>query len=246
MEPGPIVVLVAVIAGILAGERSGIVAANGALIVGTGALAAAWFTHSSRRTALAAVACALLGCAVMARALDGQSRSPLQSAIERRDEATVHGQATEDPDGATYEASVLIRVDVGHGAHRTLLVRASGADVSALRVIEAGDHVVLTGRLAALGTSVYDDRARWRHAVGRLDGARVVELSAPRGLLAVANAFRAVILRGTRSLAPTARAHSSPDFSSATPAASPRRSSASTATQACHTCSRCRARTSPS
>jgi competence protein ComEC len=78
--------------------------------------------------------------------------------------------------------------------------------VAALRSIDAGDHVVLEGRLAPLGSGAFDDRARWRHAVGRLDDVRVVELSAPHGLLAVANSIRSVVLRGTRSLAPTPRA----------------------------------------
>jgi len=206
VEPGPVVALVALIAGIVVGERSGTATANGALLAGSAALAAAWFTRSRRRSALAAVACALLGCAAMGRARDGQDHSPLRAAIDRRESTTVHGVATEDPDGSTYEASVLVRVDTGHGTDRVLLARAAGDDVGALRVIEAGDHVVLTGRLTPLGQGVYDDRARWRHAVGRLDHARVVALSAPHGLLAAANAIRGVILRGTRSLAPTTRA----------------------------------------
>src|SRR3954465_5927603 len=121
MEPGPIVVLVALITGLLAGERSGVSVANGALIVGAAALGAAWFTRSRQRSALAAVACALLGCAVMGRALDGQARSPLENAIDRREQTTLHGVATEDPNGPMFEASVLVRVDVGHCAHRTLL-----------------------------------------------------------------------------------------------------------------------------
>ncbi|HEY5076968.1 MAG TPA: ComEC/Rec2 family competence protein [Acidimicrobiia bacterium] len=205
MELGPVVVLGALVAGIVAGERSGVAAANGALIVGAGALGAAWFTRPPLRGVIAALACALLGYAAMGRALDGQAHSPLQTAIDRRAATTVRGEATSDPDGPTFEASVLVRVDTGHGSHRTLLARASGDDVAALRVIEAGDHVVLEGRLAPLGGG-FDGQARWRHAVGALDEAQVVELSSPRGLLAVANSIRSVILRGTRSLAPTPRA----------------------------------------
>jgi competence protein ComEC len=74
-----------------------------------------------------------------------------------------------------------------------------------LRVLEAGDRVVLSGRLAPLGSGAFDERARWRHAVGRLDDVRVLGLSPPHGLLAIANAARAVILRGTRSLGPEQR-----------------------------------------
>ena len=206
MEIGPIAALGALIAGIVVGERTGVGAADGALIVGAGTLGAAWFARSPVRVALAAIACALLGCAVMGRALDGQAYSPLGAAIAARELTTLHGEATSDPSGPTYEVSVLVRVDAGHGAPRTLLATASGDDVAALRVIEAGDHVVLEGRLAPLGRGVYDDRARWRHAVGRLDEVRVVAFSAPHGLLAVANSIRSEILRGTRSLAPTPRA----------------------------------------
>ncbi len=206
MDLGPLFVVGALIVGLLAGERSGIAAANGALIVGVGALGASWFARRPWRGALVATACALLGFAVMGRALDGQARSPLAAMIERRADTTVRGVATSDPDGPTYEASVLVRVDAGEGAHRTLLVDASGDDVAALRVIEAGDHVVLEGRLEPLGTGAYADRARWRHAVGRLEGTRVLALAGPGGLLAIADAIRTEILRGTRSLAPTTRA----------------------------------------
>ena len=184
MDLGPLFVLGALIAGIVAGERSGTATANTALIVGAAALGAAWFTQSRRRRAVAGIACALLGCAAMGRALDGQAHSPLRGAIERRESVTVRGEATEDPSGPSFAVSVLIRVDVGRGTQRTLLARASGDDVAALRVVEAGDHVVLAGRLAELGSGPYDDRARWRHAVGQRDEVKVLELSAPHGLLA--------------------------------------------------------------
>ncbi len=206
LEIGPVVVVGALLVGLLVGERVPISFANVVLVVGVGALGAAWFTRGRARGALVAIACALLGVAVMGRALDGQARSPLGPAVERRADVTLRGVATEDPGGPLYEASVLIRVDSGAGTHRTLVARASGDEVAALRVIEAGDRVVLRGRLAPLGSGAYDDRARWRHAVGRLDDTEVIALSAPTGLLAVADAVRAVILRGTRALAPTPRA----------------------------------------
>jgi len=206
MDLGPVAVLAALLAGLVVGERSGIGVANGALVVGVGALGAAWFTRPPARGVLTGCACALLGCAVMGRALDGQVTSPLQAAIDRRAEVTVRGEATSDPDGPAFEASLLVRVDAGPGAHRTLLAQATGDDVAALRVIEAGDHVVLEGRLAPLAAGGYDDRARWRHAVGRLDEVHVLDMSAPRGLLAVADAIRDEVLRGTRSLPPTPRA----------------------------------------
>ena len=82
MELRPFIVIGALIAGIVAGERSGIAVANGVLIVGAGALGAAWFARPPGRGVLVAIACALLGCAAMGRALDGQAHSPLQVAIE--------------------------------------------------------------------------------------------------------------------------------------------------------------------
>src|SRR6185437_5083399 len=99
--------------------RSGIAVANGALIIGVGALGAAWFTRPPARGVLAGCACALLGCAVMGRALEGQANSPLAGAIDRREELTVRGHATTDPVGPAFAASVLVRVDIGHGTHRT-------------------------------------------------------------------------------------------------------------------------------
>ena len=114
MELGPFLLVGALIAGIVGGERSGIAVANAVLIVGAGALGAAWFTRPPRRGVLAAIACALLGCAVMGRALDGQARSPFQAAIERREQTTLNGEATSDPSGPAYEASVLIRFILTH------------------------------------------------------------------------------------------------------------------------------------
>jgi competence protein ComEC len=206
VDLGPVLAAVGVILGIAAGERSGGSAANAAVVLGAAALAAAWFTHPPGRTLLAAAACALLGYAAMGRALDGQAHSSVRAAIEARATTTVHGTVVSDPTGPAYEADVLVRIDIGVGRHRTLLARATGTEVSALRVVEAGDRVVLRGRLAPLGPGAFDTRARWRHAVGRLDHIELVELTGPRGLFAAANTARALILRGTGPLAPTRRA----------------------------------------
>jgi competence protein ComEC len=118
----------------------------------------------------------------------------------------VHGTVIGDPTGPAYEVDALVRVATGARSHRTLLVRATGSDVSTLRAVEAGDRVVLRGSLAPLGKSSFDARARWQHAVGRLDHAEVIGLDGPRGLFAPANVARSLILRGTRPLAPVPRA----------------------------------------
>ena len=206
MELGPLVALAALIAGIFAGERAGAAAANVALVAGAGALGAAWFVRAPVRVALAACACGLLGCAVMSRALDGQRHSSLQPGIDARAETTVKGDVVTDPTGPAYEASILVRVATAGGTHRTLLASANGDETGALRTVEAGDHVVLAGRLAPLHPGGFDDRARWRHAIGRLDEVRLLRVAPPGGLLAVANAVRAVVVRGTGSLDPATRA----------------------------------------
>ncbi|HUI47079.1 MAG TPA: ComEC/Rec2 family competence protein [Acidimicrobiia bacterium] len=206
MELGPVVAVVAVVIGILAGERAGAAGASTALVVGAAALGAAWFTHPPARSMITALACALLAFASIGRAMHGQSSSALTAAIDQRAPATLHGVATGDPSGPAYATDLLVRVDTGRGSHRTLLARASGDDGVALRVVEAGDRVVLRGRLAPLGPGAADDRARWRHAVGRLDEAEIVGLSAPRGLVGIADSIRAVIVRGTRPLDPVPRA----------------------------------------
>jgi len=198
VEAGPPVAVAALVVGILAGERIAPATANIALVTGAGALGAAWFVRAPMRVALAACACALLGAAWMSRALEGQRHSSLQPAIDRRAEATVTGDVVSDPTGRAFAASVLVRVGTGRGAHRTLLASASGDETGALRAVEAGDHVVLAGRRGPLHGGALDDRARWRHAVGRLDEARVLRVGPPEGLLAAANAVRSVVVRGTR------------------------------------------------
>src|ERR1700730_3250156 len=201
-DTGPLVALATLVPGLVAGEHLGAGAAPVALVVGAGALGAASFLRDRARIAVAATALALLGAAVMARALDGQRNSPLAAAIATRDVTTLHGVLTSDPDGSSFVATVLARLDAGT-AHRTVLVSASGADAMRLRVLQAGDHVRITGRLSGLRHTSTDERARWRHAVARLDQARVGTLGAPTGLLAIADGFRNVVLRGTSSLAPT-------------------------------------------
>ena len=167
----------------------------------------------------------------MGRALDGQAHSPLAAAIDRREQTTVHGEATEDPDGPTYEASVL---DPGRRRSRRAPHAARPGDRRRRRRA-ASDRGRRSRRARRAGSRrsapvAYDDRARWRHAVGRLDEAQVV---------AAVGAARSARGRerdpGGRSCAAHARsrrrrARSSPDSCSATRAASRARSSTTTAT----------------
>lgn len=204
-DAGPLVALAALVGGIVAGEHLGTGVAPTALVVGAGALAAASFTRDRARLAVAAAALALLGVAVMARALDDQRNHPFAAAVASREVVTVHGILTSDPDGSRFVATALVRLDVGT-LDRIILVSASAADAMRLRVLQAGDRVGLTGRLSVLRHTNADERARWRHAVARLDQARVDTVAVPAGLFAVADRFRNVVLRGTSALAPTQRA----------------------------------------
>jgi len=199
-DAGPLCALAALVAGILGGGRvDG--SATAVLLVGGGALFAAWVGRGLPRVALACIGVACIGFGMTARAVDGQRHTPLALGTT----VTMRGTLVGDPSGGPYSATVLVRVGVV-GGHRTVLAAASGDDAMRIRVLEAGDHVTLAGRLGQLQHTATDERARWRHAVARLEDAQVRTLGPPNPLFRVADAFRDHVLRGTRALAPTPRA----------------------------------------
>ena len=205
MSTGPLAALAALVAGSLIGERLG--AGSGTLLVAAGVvgLVLAWCTAGGARVACAALAFASLGCGTMQRAVDGQVHHAWADAVERRDDVTVEGTLASDPSGGRFRVEAYVRA---RGVDRTLLVRGASDDANRLRALEAGDRVVLQGRLAPLvDASPYHRRARQRHAVAVLDGAHLLSF-APAGepLAALANAFRDVVTRGSESMPPTARA----------------------------------------
>jgi competence protein ComEC len=203
----PLVGLIALVGGILAGEHGGVSPAHATVALATGVtgLVAAWFARTSMRAPLLCGALLLLGLATMARALDGQHRSPLQPAIDGRVRVSLAGTLVTDPSGPRFVVGALARVGVDGGGDRIVSVSASGDDASRLRALQAGDRIRISGRLAPLGRSNFDERARWRHAVARLDDARVDGAAGPAGVYAVADRLRDLIVRGTRALAPTDR-----------------------------------------
>ncbi len=205
VEAGPLVALAALVAGILAAHRVSPGSSSELLVGGFALVVGALFAHGAVRVVVVAVALAAVGCAVMARADAGRTHSPLTAAIARAQSIALTGVMVDDPSGPSYAASALVRVDIA-GTHRTVLATANGDDAERFRILEAGDHVTLHGRLAPLGTSNFEQLARWRHAVGRLDDASVEVFAPPHGLFAVANALRDEIIRGTQPLAPTTRA----------------------------------------
>lgn len=209
----PFAVLGALVSGIAAGERLGPGPGPVALVACAALMAVACPRHVPRaRRALALVAVALLGIALTQRALNGLEHWPLAAAVAKRADATVTASLVDDPDGNRFTTSVLARLgrakldadgwrDAGG---RTVLVVAEGEAAPRLRLLDAGDRVVLRGWLRPL--EGYDAHLRWRHAVARFDANTLVDFTGPRRLeLQVANSLRGVVLRGTAALAPTER-----------------------------------------
>ncbi len=206
---GPLAVLAGLVAGIVAGEATGPGAAVGVLALGAVALAAAALLGAPPvRLAVAVVAFALLGTAVMQRALHGLEVSPLRDAVEREADARLVATLVDDPDSSRFDARALVRVaDVsGRGAGgRRVLVTASGDVAGHLRLLSAGEGIVVRGWFAPL--EGFDARWRWKHAVGAFHATDLVGASRSRGPLArAANDARALVLAGSRHLAPVDRA----------------------------------------
>ncbi len=206
---GALAVLAGLVAGIAAGEAVGPGEAAGVLVLGVAAVGAAAFVRAAPvRLAVAVVAFALLGTAVMQRALHGLERSPLRDAIEQGTDARFAGTLVDDPESSRFDARALVRVDdvSGHGAGgRRILVRASGDVAGHLRILSAGEGVVLRGWFAPL--EGYDTRWRWKHAVGAFHATEFLGAGRARAPLEhAANDVRGVVLSGSQHLAPTDRA----------------------------------------
>jgi competence protein ComEC len=204
-ERGVLLGLGGLVLGIAAGEHAGPAPASAILLVGIVALVCAWFVAGRVRVVVAVLALVLLGAAQTERAVNGLAHSPLHAAIERNAPVTLSGVLVDDPQTGRFDTDAFVRVPVA-GGHRTLFVVATSDDALRLRVLEAGDRVVLSGRLGPLHPTRFERRARWRHAIGRLDRVQVLGLEPAQGALRLANGMRDVVLRGTSPLAPTPRA----------------------------------------
>lgn len=205
----PLVVLVALVGGILAGEAAG--PSTAIVLLATGAVGlgiTVCVRGRSMRVACVAVAVALLGAAAMQRALHGLVVSPLSAAVTRHVDARVVATLVDDPDARRFDARALVRVTSfdGHPAGgRRVLVTASGNPAAHLRLLSAGESVVLRGWFS--GLEGFDARWRWKHAVARLHATDVVGVRAARGALdRAANELRARVLAGSQHLAPVDRA----------------------------------------
>jgi competence protein ComEC len=201
---GSVCALAGLVGGVFVGERAGGAGAMSVLVLGLGLLAVAVVLDGAVRVFVAAIALALCGAATMQRALDGLQHSPVSAATTTEQVAVLRGALVSDPDGQRFTIDALVRLD---GAHRIVLVRTSGADAGRLRIMEAGDRIVVRGRLAPVPAVGYDARFRWDHAVAMLEDVEVEGFApASNPLFIVANRARDVVLRGTAPLDPNARA----------------------------------------
>lgn len=197
------------VAGIVVGDAMG--AGSAGLLLATGALLlTVAFLRRGRREAfvLAALAACVFGIAVEQRALNGLTVSPLTAAVNQRTTGEVVVSLAEDPDGPMYSSEALVRVATFLGRDaggRTVLAVASGENISALRVLDAGDRVRVRGSFEPL--IGYSERLRWRHAVARLRIEEIVAVASPSSpWYAAANTARRAVLRGANVLPATPRA----------------------------------------
>lgn len=202
-------VLVALVGGILGGEAVGPSAATGVLVAGTVAAVLALSVRSPcPRTVLVAIAFALFGAAVMQRALHGLVVSPLASAVARHADGRVVATLADDPDAGRFDTRVLARVDAFDGRQmggRRVLVSASGDIAGQLRILSAGEHVVLRGWCTDL--EGFDRRWRWKHAVGEVHATELLGVGRARAPLdRLANGLRGLVLAGSERLQPVDRA----------------------------------------
>jgi hypothetical protein len=204
-EAGVLLALGGLTAGIFAGQHAGPSSGSAVLIVGGIALAVSWFVAGRPRVAVVVLALMLIGGAQTQRALDGLVHSSLRAGIEREQPVTLTGVLADDPQSGRFDTDAFVRVPIA-GGHRILFAVATGDDALRLRILEAGDRVVLAGRLGPLHPTPFDERAHWRHAIGRLNRTEVLALTSARGAVNVANRLRDVVISGTEPLRPTTRA----------------------------------------
>jgi competence protein ComEC len=209
--PGPVLAVGAAVIGILIGQWAGPAADPVALGFGAVVVVAAIVVSGPVRAVVAALGVGVLAVACTQRALNGEARSPLAAMAVHTRLVTVSGSLSSDPSGPAYLTSVLLRVRRVSVEGRELrvdgrmLVRATGSDAGEWRVLSEGDGVTATGVVHPLEGR--DASQRWRHAVAVLADARLTSFSSPRAPpFVVANAVRAVVLRGCDALDPVDRA----------------------------------------
>ena len=199
----------AVVVGIFGGQAAGPGSAVVPLVVGALVLVVAIMVRSSvGRAAALAVALLLLGAATTQRAEHGLAVSPIGQVVARHADARIAATLVDDPDARRFNASALVRLDALDGraaGRRRVLVTASGAPAGRLRLLSAGESVVLDGWFAEL--EGFDTRWHWKHAVGEFHATDLVAARPATAPLArVANDLRTLVLAGSTHLPATERA----------------------------------------
>jgi ComEC/Rec2-related protein len=224
----------AVLAGVLAGERLGPGPA-GAPVTGAALAVVGGVVLRHRRGPLLLLALALAATASMQRALDGLdgpvaqlARDGAEVVVSARltDDPRSEWRGTRvalrlevlvgigDPSGprlsreGTSEVTVRDSLEGPGGSSGVggLVLAVAREDTAfRLRLLSAGDVVVLSGRLAPLRG--WETGLRWRHLAARLDVADLVALGPdPSGLYGLAGRLRRLVERGTAGLPLTERA----------------------------------------
>ena len=206
----PLAGLGAVIVGILAGQGAGpgpaILLLTGGAVLALVAIGAALARRPRRGTRRRARAPRRRGDAAGRARTRGVAARPCRGEARRR--ARIAATLVDDPDARRFDASALVRVDALDGRSaggRRVLVTASGDVAGHLRLLSAGESVVLDGWFAEL--EGFDARWHWKHAVAEFHATDVLAArpaSAP--LARVANDLRGAVLAGSEHLPPTERA----------------------------------------
>ena len=149
---------------------------------------------------------AALGAVVMARAVAGLDGPAARFAAEEA-EATVVIRLAADPKGRWTGVRVPARLEAvaGTASRGTVLVVATRPAAERLRLLEAGESAVLTGRFRPLDGG--ERRWRWRHVGAVFEAGDLIGAGPARpAVLRWANGFRHRVLAGGEALAPTDRA----------------------------------------
>jgi competence protein ComEC len=206
-EIGVILAAAAVFLGARAGEH--IAWADGtaaAFVLVIAPLGIATGSRSRRvRTVAALSALAAIGAVSMARAVSGLDGTAGPLATEQT-EATVTVRLAADPQGRWTGVRVPARLEVVNHrrARGTVLVAARPPAAERLRLLEAGESVVLTGRFRTLEAG--ERRWRWRHVGAVFEARDLVGAGRAKGFAWWANGVRHRVLAGGEALGPTDRA----------------------------------------
>jgi competence protein ComEC len=211
VEAAPLAVAGMTIAGALLGQRIAGAATAPIAVIGAVALLLAWLTMSRARLVLAMAGVALLGVSASARALDGLAHGPLTPMAEQGASVVLRGRIASDPVAELGGvAQITLRASAvsadgstwSSAGQRHVLLVAPRDRASALRVLEAGDRVTASGRLAPLTPSYA--RMRWAHVAVELHEARVLDFAPPaEPWFRLANAVRHRVDGGVRLMTPT-------------------------------------------